>query len=112
MAVAAFRGVGIRPAGSAPVRASPRPQITRLHVGALAAGVLVLLITGWPVAALATVGTVAFIPKVLGGDKASKQVITTSEALADWTRRLRDPFGSGGAGGPRARCRCRWGERV
>ena len=63
MAVAAVRGVGIRPAGSAPVRPSPRPRITRLHLGALAAGVLVLLITGWPVAALATVGTVAFIPK-------------------------------------------------
>ena len=101
MAVAAVRGAGIRPAGSAPVRPSPRPRITRLHVGALAAGVLVLLITGWPVAALATVGTVAFIPKVLGGGKASKQVITTSEALADWTRRLADLIGSGAAGSTR-----------
>ena len=101
MAVAAVRGAGIRPAGSAPVRPSPRPRITRLHVGALAAGVLVLLITGWPVAALATAGTVAFIPKVLGGGKASKQVITTSEALADWTRRLADLIGSGAAGSTR-----------
>jgi tight adherence protein B len=101
MAVAAVRGVGIRPAGSAPVRPSPRPRITRLHVGALAAGVLVLLITGWPVAALATVGAVAFIPKVLGGGKASKQVINTSEALADWTRRLADLIGSGAAGSTR-----------
>ena len=101
MAVAAVRGVGIRPAGLAPVRPSPRPQITRLHVGALAAGVLVLLITGWPVAALAAVGAVAFIPTVLGGGKASKQVITTSEALADWTRRLADLIGSGAAGSTR-----------
>jgi tight adherence protein B len=101
MAVAAVRGVGIRPAGSAPVRPSPRPRITRLHVGALAAGVLVLLITGWPVAALAAAGAVAFIPKVLGGGKASKQVITTSEALADWTRRLADLIGSGAAGSTR-----------
>ena len=101
MAVAAVRGASVRPAGSAPVRPSPRPRITRLHVGALATGVLVLLITGWPVAALATVGTVAFIPKVLGGGKASKQVITTSEALADWTRRLADLIGSGAAGSTR-----------
>jgi tight adherence protein B len=101
MAVAAVRSVGIRPAGSAPVRPSPRPRITRLHLSALAAGVLVLLITGWPVAALATVGTVAFIPKVLGGGKASKQVITTSEALSDWTRRLADLIGSGAAGSTR-----------
>ncbi len=101
MAVAAVRGAGVRPADSAPVRPTPRPRITRLYVGALAAGVLVLLITGWPVAALATVGTVAFIPKVLGGGKASKQVITTSEALADWTRRLADLIGSGAAGSTR-----------
>ena len=101
MAVAAVRGASIRPAGSAPVRPSPRPRITRLHVGALAAGMLVLLITGWPVAALATVGTVAFIPKVLGGGKASKHLITTSEALADWTRRLADLIGSGAAGSTR-----------
>ena len=101
IAVAAVRGAGVRPADSAPVRPTRRPRATRLHVGALAAGVLVLLITGWPVAALATVGTVAFIPKVLGGGKASKQVITTSEALADWTRRLADLIGSGAAGSTR-----------
>ena len=101
MAVAAVRGANVRPAGSAPVRPTPRLRITRLHLGALAAGVLVLLITGWPVAALATAGTVAFIPKVLGGGKASKQVITTSEALADWTRRLADLIGSGAAGSTR-----------
>ena len=101
MAVAAVRGASIRPADSPPVRPSPRPRITRLYVGALATGVLVLLITGWPVAALATVGTVAFIPTVLGGGKASKQVITTSEALADWTRRLADLIGSGAAGSTR-----------
>jgi tight adherence protein B len=70
-------------------------------LGALAAGVLLLLLTGWPVAALAAAGGVVFIPKVLGGGKASKRMIATSEALADWTRRLADLISSGAAGSTR-----------
>jgi Flp pilus assembly protein TadB len=100
-AVAAVRGVSVVPAGWPSARASRRPRITPLHLGALATGVLVLLITGWPVAALAAAGGVVFVPQVLGGGKASKQMIATSEALADWTRRLADLISSGAAGSTR-----------
>jgi tight adherence protein B len=100
-AVAAVRGISVLPAGSSPARGSRRPRITPLHLGALATGVLVLLLTGWPVAALAAVGGVVFIPKVLGGGTASKRMIATSEALAGWTRRLADLISSGAAGSTR-----------
>jgi Flp pilus assembly protein TadB len=99
-AVAAVRGVGPS-AGSLSVRRSHRRRITPLHLGAVATGVLALLITGWPVAALAAAGGVVFIPKVLGGGKAAKRMIATSEALADWTRRLADLISSGAAGSTR-----------
>jgi tight adherence protein B len=100
-AAAAVRGVSVLFAGSPSARGSRRPRITPLHLGALATGVLVLLITGWPVAALAGAAGVVFIPKVLGGGKASKRMIATSEALADWTRRLADLISSGAAGSTR-----------
>ncbi len=100
-AVAAVRGVSVLPAGSPSARGSRQPRITPLHLGALATGVLVLLITGWPVAALAAAAGVVFVPKVLGGGKASKQMIATSEALADWARLLADLISSGAAGSAR-----------
>ncbi|MFQ1003701.1 type II secretion system F family protein [Modestobacter sp. SSW1-42] len=99
-AVATVRGVGLS-TGSLSVRRSRRRRITSLHLGAVAGAVLALLITGWPVAALATAGGVVFIPKVLGGGKAAKRMIATSEALADWTRRLADLISSGAAGSTR-----------
>jgi tight adherence protein B len=101
VAVAAVRGVALLPAGSRPERRFHRWLFTPLHVSALGTAVLVLLITGWPVAALAAAGAVAFIHKVLGGGKASRQLIATSEALADWTRRLADLISSGAAGSTR-----------
>jgi tight adherence protein B len=100
-AAAAVRGVGVLHAASRSARPSFRRRSTRVHLGAVAAGVLMLLVTGWPVAALAAAGGVVFIPKVLGGGKASKQMIATSEALADWTRRLADLISSGAAGSTR-----------
>lgn len=99
--VGAVRGVSFLPERSTSARSSPRRGATPLFLGALAAGVLVLLVTGWPAAALGAVGGVVFIPKVLGGGKAAKQLIATSEALADWTRRLADLISSGAAGSTR-----------
>jgi Flp pilus assembly protein TadB len=100
-AVAAARGVALWSAGPRSARRRHRRLFSPLYLGALGTAVLVLLITGWPVAALAAAGGVVFIPKVLGGGKASKQMIATSEALADWTRRLADLISSGAAGSTR-----------
>ena len=100
-AVGAARGVPVLPQRPTSMHRSSRRRVTPLHLSALAAGVLVLLVTGWPVAALGAAGGVVFIPKVLGGGKASKQLITRSEALADWTRRLADLISSGAAGSTR-----------
>ncbi len=100
-AVAAARGIALWSAGPPSARRLHRRLVSPLHLGALGTAVLVLLITGWPVAAVAAAGAVAFIPKVLGGGKASRQLIATSEALADWTRRLADLISSGAAGSTR-----------
>lgn len=99
-AVAALRGAapGLRPAAA---RGGAAVRVTRLHLGGLAAGVLMLLVTGWPVAGLGVAAGVVFVPRVLGGAKAAKQLIATSEALADWTRRLADLISSGAAGSTR-----------
>jgi tight adherence protein B len=100
-AVGAVRGVSLLPERSPSARSSSRREATPLLLGALATGVLVLLVTGWPAAALGAAGGVVFIPKVLGGGKAAKQLIATSEALADWTRRLADLISSGAVGSTR-----------
>jgi hypothetical protein len=72
-----------------------------MHGAAVATGVVVLLLTGWPVAAIATVAAVVFVPSVLGGGKAAQRQIAKAEALADWTRRLADLISSGAAGSTR-----------
>lgn len=93
----AARGVSRRPPRT--VADGPaRLPLTPAHLGSLGAGVVVLLITGWPVAAVGVAAAVVFIPKVLGGAKVAKQLIAKSEALADWTRRLADLISSGAVG--------------
>jgi len=97
---AAVHGVSFMPPriGST---ARAKLRVTPMHLVAVAAGVVVLLVTGWPVAAIATAAAVVFVPQVLGGGKAAKRMIAKSEALADWTRRLADLISSGAAGSTR-----------
>jgi tight adherence protein B len=93
----AFRA---RPDTAPPVRTPWRQRIrvTRLHLLAAAAGVLVLLITGWPVAAIGIALGVWFVPSVLGGQAVSRAEIARTEAIATWTRRLADLLASGAVG--------------
>lgn len=101
--VAAVQGVRLFPQLARTSTSSPglRTRVTVLHLGAVVAGVLVLLVTGWPVAALGVAAGVVYVPSVLGGGRAAKQLIEKSEALADWTRRLADLISSGAAGSTR-----------
>src|SRR4051794_24128428 len=98
--VATVKGVSIMPSRSTSSR-SKKVQFRPMYLVAVAAGVLILLITGWPVAAIATAAAVVFIPQVLGGGKAAKVMIAKTEALSDWTRRLADLISSGAAGSTR-----------
>ena len=56
---------------------------------AVLAGLIILAVTGWPVAALATAGAVIFVPKLTAA-KAARQRTAKLEGLEQWTRRLSD----------------------
>ena len=58
----------------------------RLAVAVLA-GLIMLAVTRWPVAALATIGAVIFVPKLTAA-KAARQRTAKLEGLEQWTRRL------------------------
>lgn len=69
----------------------------RRVAGAVAAGAVVWLATGWPVAGLGAGLGVAFLPTMLSQHRA-EQVIERLDALAVWTRRLADLLASGAGG--------------
>lgn len=100
----AWAGVLDRPVG-APARPSGRSgwvgRLTvaqyRRVVAAVVAGVVVWLVTGWPVAGLGAGLGVAFLPMMLSAHRA-EQVIERLDALAVWTRRLADLLASGAGG--------------
>jgi tight adherence protein B len=63
--------------------------LARFGLAALIA-VVVLVVTGWPVAAaLAAVGTV-LAPRLLGGTRARQAAIDKTEAIASWAESVRD----------------------
>lgn len=79
------------PPGTPPGRAAralPRATAVRLLL-ALAALLLVLLVTRWPVAALAAALAVIFLPKLASGREQRRRTATL-EALEQWARRLAD----------------------
>lgn len=75
-----------------------RRPMPPLLLPALAVGLVVLLLTAWPVAALGAGLAVWFVPKVVGGAKTSERVIARAEGVASWTRRLADLLASGAVG--------------
>jgi|HubBroStandDraft_6_1064221.scaffolds.fasta_scaffold05169_8 Flp pilus assembly protein TadB len=79
------------PAPGTPVRASWRPDVAtgRRLILALAAGLLMLAISRWPVAAIATAGSVMFLPRIMS-TRAARQRVEVLEGLEQWIRRVSD----------------------
>jgi Flp pilus assembly protein TadB len=65
-------------------------RLGRQAIYGLGAGVLALILTRWPVAALAAGALVMFWPALFGGAAAEKAAIARLEGLAAWIESLRD----------------------
>nr|WP_216843738.1 type II secretion system F family protein [Phytoactinopolyspora alkaliphila] len=85
----ALRGVELRP--PAPNRGRPLlERLGRQTLIGIGAGVVVLAITQWPVAAVGGGALVAAWPMLFGGARAEREAIARLEGLAAWTESLRD----------------------
>lgn len=87
--ILAVRGTPVRPR-----RVSGGPsfvdRIGRRALIAVGVALLVLVATGWPVAAVAAAGLVLGWSSLFGGARAERQSTERIEALAGWTESLRD----------------------
>lgn len=86
--VAALAGTPSRPAR--PPGPSVLDRVGRRTAVALAAGLVVLVVTRWPVAAAAAGVLVVAGPSLFGGARLERQAIARIEGLAAWTESLRD----------------------
>jgi hypothetical protein len=91
LAYTALRGVRVlRPIGRlAPDAVAPDRALRWAAISALA-GLVVGLVTGWPVAGVAVALGVLWAPAVLGATRQREMEIATAEAIATWTDMLRD----------------------
>ena len=94
VAVLAWVGVPARVAGRPTRLSSGRGQRVRRLVAASIASFVVLLATGWVVAAVAIGLLVALWDRIVGSSAAERRAITRLEALASWTESLRDTIAS------------------
>lgn len=78
-------------------RALMNPALTGRLAAAVIIGVLALLLTRWPVAAVGLGGLIAAWPLLFGGTRAEQMEIDRLEALVVWTESMRDTI-SGNAG--------------
>jgi hypothetical protein len=93
VAVLAVVGVPQRPAGRPGRRSTPGGGLqdrTKRLIWGVGVGLVVLLATGWIVAALALGLLAAYWDRIAGSSAAEKRGITRLEALASWTESLRD----------------------
>ncbi|MGD9991478.1 type II secretion system F family protein [Pseudonocardia sp.] len=63
----------------------------------MATGIVVWVVSGWPVAGLATIGVGLWLPWLLGSARVVRERIATLEALESWCRRMADTLAGGGA---------------
>lgn len=77
-------------------RRGPEQRRYRVLVAAtIAAGVVVWLVSGLPVLGLVAAAAVPGVPWLLAAGAAERRAIARVEAVAEWTRRLRDVAGVG-----------------
>ncbi len=100
LVVAGLAGRSVLPrlwSRSGPDRVDGGSRMLLWVAAGLVAGVGVLLVTGWPVAAVTIGGLVPFLPRFLGGGRERAAFIARTEAIATWTEMIRDNL-SGAAG--------------
>lgn len=66
------------------------PRISRETGLGLVLGLVVLVVTRWPAAAVAVAVTAVVWPRIIGGAREGRRQLATLEALATWTESLRD----------------------
>lgn len=71
-------------------RAFGGPFLGLRVAGGVVIGVGALLLTRWPVAAVAVAGLVVFWPRIIGASGATRDRVAQLEALALWTESLKD----------------------
>lgn len=88
MAVIGWRGVPVR---ERPARRLPVSAAVRRQIGAgLIVGLVVGVVTRWPVAAVAAAAAVAVGPNLIGGQRSGAAEVARLEALAAWVESMRD----------------------
>jgi tight adherence protein B len=98
LAIIAVTGMPARPDYPAPrdsravaaLRALQSPAVSGRIAAGVLVGVLALVLTRWPVAALGLAALVICWPQMFGGQRLEQQQITRLEALVMWTESLRD----------------------
>ncbi len=91
LGLTSIRGVRVVPDTARLVPAAVSAERATVWLAtALGAGLVVWLITGWPVAGLGTFSAVVAGPAVLGGNAQREQQTATAEAIATWADMIRD----------------------
>jgi len=72
------------------ITALRRPAMARRVAAGVVVGLLVLVVTGWPVAALGLGALIALWPRLFGGSAAEARQIAELEALVVWVESLKD----------------------
>jgi tight adherence protein B len=91
LVVGAFAGWPMLPCRTALAAFAGRcQQLIAVGGAAVLVGLVVWLVTGWPMAGLMAAGAAAVAPRLVGGGKARQEAIERTEAVATWTESVRD----------------------
>lgn len=92
-----LRGRAVLPSMTRSGESLRADQVLAWGSSAVLAAVIVFAITGWPVAAAATLGLVVYGKRLVGGRSERAATIARTQAIASWTEMIRDNM-AGAAG--------------